>query len=54
MTMVNLRTLFEVHVYYYISREKFEPGQLNGRAPGQRSGGPSSSLGSGSNFSLEM
>ena len=29
-----------------------EPGQLNGRAPG--SGGPTSSPGSGSNFSLEM
>ena len=27
-----------------------EPGQLNGRAPGQRSGGPSSGL----NFSLEI
>ena len=31
-----------------------EPGQLNGGAPGERFGGPSSSTGLGSNFSLEI
>ena len=31
-----------------------EPGQLNGRAPGQRCGGVSSSPGSGSNVSIEI
>ena len=43
-----------------ISRGEFEgglagePRQLNGRAPGQISGGQSSSPGSGSNFSFEI
>ena len=45
---------------HYFQEEMFEgelagePGQLNGRALGQRSGGPISNPGSGPNFSLDI